>query len=175
MISWYAICFFGCCCRVSTLAWGRISSMVALSPALAISPLWADQPVIDDNCRNKVCGLWRTLCLPSSFGAQPCLASLLTGGSCQLIKTWLSYYIAGLLIDCFKSSIEYFRFRFWSQNHFLFFFESKIYCISDCLWKGRNSAKSDCLVLTKNVTSFRNLEQMSRVPNNDQYLLKGQR
>ena len=42
----------------------------------------------------------------------------------------------GLLIDCFKT-IEYFRFRFWSQNHCLFFFDSKIYCISDCLRKGR--------------------------------------
>ena len=88
---------------------------------------------------------------------------------------------AGLLIDCFKT-IEYFRFRFWSQNHCLFFFrfffskESKIYCISDCLRKGRNSAKSDCLVSTKNMTCFRNLEQLSRVPTkNDQYLLKEQR
>ena len=61
---------------------------------------------------------------------------------------------------------------------FQFFFskESKIYCISDCLQKGRNSAKLDCLFSTKNVTCFRNLEQMSRVPTkNDQYFLKEQR
>ena len=49
---------------------------------------------------------------------------------------------SGLLIDCFKT-IEYFRFRFCSQNHCilsfqLFFFseESKIDCISDCLRRG---------------------------------------
>ena len=34
---------------------------------------------------------------------------------------WLP--LSGLLIDCFKT-IEYFRFRFWSQNHCLFFFDS---------------------------------------------------
>ena len=91
------------------------------------------------------------------------------------------YLVAGLLIDCFKI-IEYFRFLFWSQNHCLFFFrfffskESKIYCIFDCLRKGHNSAKSDCLVSAKNMTCFRNLEQLSRVPTkNDQYLLKEQR
>ena len=88
---------------------------------------------------------------------------------------------AGLLLDCFKT-IEYFKFRFWSQNNFLFFFqffiskESKIYCISDCLRKGRNSAKSDWLLSIKDMTCFRNLEQLSRVPTkNDQYLLKEQR
>ena len=55
-------------------------------------------------------------------------------------------------------------------------FTSKIYCISDRLRKGRNSAKSDCLVSTKSVTCFRNLEQLSRVPRkNDQHLLKEQR
>ena len=49
---------------------------------------------------------------------------------------------------------------------FQFFFskEYKIFCISDCLQKGLNSAKSDCLVSTKNVTSSRNLEQLSMVP-----------
>mgnify|MGYP001796597148 CR=1 FL=1 len=75
----------------------------------------------------------------------------------------------GSLIDCFNT-IEYFRFRFWSQKHCLFFLrfffakESKIYCISDCLRKGRNFAKSDCLVSTKNMTCFENREQLSRVP-----------
>ena len=53
---------------------------------------------------------------------------------------------------------------------FNFFFsrESKIYCISDCLQKGRISTKSDCLVSTKNVKCFRILEQLSK---NDQHLL----
>ena len=54
----------------------------------------------------------------------------------------------GLLIDCFKT-IEYFQFRFCSQNHCLFFIdsffskESKIYCISDCLQKRTGLASSD--------------------------------
>ena len=55
---------------------------------------------------------------------------------------------------------------------FLFSFskESKVYCIFDCLRKGRNSAKLNCLVSTKNVTCFRNFEQLSRAPTkNDQY------
>ena len=89
-----------------------------------------------------------------------------------------------LQLDCFKT-IEYFRFRFWSQNHCLFFFDSfekknrkriNIYCISGCLRKGRYSAKLDCLVWNKNVTCFRNQEQLSRVPTKyNQYLLLEQR
>ena len=82
---------------------------------------------------------------------------------------------SSLLNDCLKT-IEYFR--LWSQNNFLFFSfskESKIYCISESLLKGRNSAKMDCLS-TKNVTRFRILELLSKVPTtNDQYLLKEQR
>ena len=42
--------------------------------------------------------------------------------------------------------------------------------------KWHNSAKSDCLASTKNMTGFRNLEQLSMVPSkNDQYLHKEQR
>ena len=85
----------------------------------------------------------------------------------------LSLYLrSGLLIDCFKT-IEYLDFNFGPKTISK---ESKIYCISDCLRKGCNSAKSDCLVSTKNMTCFKNLEQLSRVPTeNDQYILKEQR
>ena len=61
---------------------------------------------------------------------------------------------------------------------FGFFFskESKIYCISNCLQKGRNSAKSYCLVSTENLTCFKKLEQLSRVSTkNDQHIYKEQR
>ena len=71
-----------------------------------------------------------------------------------------------LLLPASLTSQRYFR--FWSQNHCLFFSilfskESKFYCISESLRKGRNSAKNDCLS-TKNVTRFRNFELLSKVP-----------
>ena len=73
-------------------------------------------------------------------------------------------------------------FWFRSQNHCLNFFNSffskafKFYCICDCWRKRRHSAKSDSPVLTKKMTCFRNLEQLSRIPTKiDQYLLKEQR
>ena len=82
---------------------------------------------------------------------------------------------AGSLIDCFKP-LNIFDFDFGPKNHCLFVFDYFFQCIPDCLRKGHNSAKSDCLVSTKNVACFRYLEQLSRVPTtNDQYLLRGQR
>ena len=73
---------------------------------------------------------------------------------------------ASLLIDCFKT-IEYFR--FWLQNHCLFFFRFFFRCFFDSFSQKNlkliafrlfairaHSGEPDCLVSTETLTYFRN-------------------